>query len=293
MATNTLGGVNATRIAQLTLDALQTVFLPLNAFTTDFSADIKDAGSAVTTRFVTNPSVSNFAATRSSQNATTTARTVTLSNYVGVDLGFSDTEMSFSDIKLSEMFIKPAVTAIFENVMAGVFALVTSSNYSQNTLITAANFNAANVAGLATSLNTAKVPTVNRSLIFSPTYADTLRKDTSITAAYAIGNAETLKSGRVPPIHGFNPYEFNGTIPANSESLAAIALAPQAIAIAARQPAIPRNWAGMVETITEPTSGLTLQFRDFYDGQEQRTQLCLIYGVQIGVTGNLWRIRSA
>lgn len=293
MATNSLSGVNATRISQLTLDALQTTVLPFKAFTTNFSADVADRGSAVSTRFVTNPSVSNFAATRSSQNSTTTSRTVTLSNYVGVDLGFSDTEMSFSDIQLSEMFIKPAVVALFENVMAGVFALVTSANYSSNTLITAANFNAANVAGLATSMNSDKVTTVGRSLIVSPTYADTLRKDTTITPAYAIGSPDFLRNGAMPRLHNFDIYEFNGTIPANSESLAGIALAPQAVCIAARTPATPRNWAGQVMNITDPTSGLTLQWRDWYDGQEQRTQLCLIYGVQIGVTGNLRRIRSA
>ena len=293
MATNTLGGVNATRISQLTLDALQTTVLPFKAFTTDFSPDVATAGSAVTTRFVTNPSVSNFAATRSAQNSTTTARTVTLSSYVGVDLGFGDTEMSFSDVKLQEMFIKPAVVAIFENVMAAALALVTSANYSANTLITAANFNSANVAGLATSLNTSKVTSVGRSIICSPTYADTLRKDSTILPAYAIGDPNFLKNGVIPRLHNFDIHEFNGTIPTNSESLAGIALAPQAIAIAARTPAMPRNWAGQVTNITDPSSGLTLQFRDWYDGQEQRTQLCLIYGVQIGVTDNLRRIRSA
>jgi hypothetical protein len=293
MATNTLGGVNATRISQLTLDALQTTMIPFKAFTTDFSPDIASAGSAVSTRYVTNPSVSNFAATRSSQNSTTTAKTVTLSNYVGVDLGFTDTEMSFSDVKLVEMFIKPAVVAIYENVMAAVLALATSANYSQNTLITAANFNAANIAGLATSLNTAKVSSVGRSVICSPTYADTLRKDSTILPAYAIGDTSFLKGGLIPRLHNFDIYEFNGTIPANGESLAALALAPQGICVAARQPAIPRNWAGQVTSITDPDSGLTLQFRDFYDNQEQRTQLCLIYGVQVGLSTNVWRVRSA
>ena len=293
MATNSLSGVNATRISQLTLDALQTSVIPFSAFTTDFSPDIAERGSAVTTRFVTNPSVSNFAATRASQNSTTTSKTVTLSNYVGVDLGFSDTEMSFSDVKLSEMFIKPAVVALFENVIASVFALCTSANYSQNTLITAANFNAANIAGLATNLNTAKVTSVGRQLIVSPSYMDTIRKDTSITSTYAIGTSDVIQKGIFPTVHNFKLNEFNGTIPTNSESLTGIALAPQAVCVAARVPAMPRNWAGQVLNITDPQSGLTLQWRDWYDGQEQRTQLCLIYGTQVGVAGNLYRIRNA
>lgn len=293
MATNTIAGVNATRISQLTLDALQTSVIAFKSITTNFSPDVAERGSAVTTRYITNPSVSNFAAARSAQNSTITAKTVTLNNYVGVDIGFSDTEMSFSDVQLSEMFIKPAVVALFENVWANLFALVTSANYSQNVLITAANFNSANVAGLATSLNSAKVPTSGRSIVCSPTYADTLRKDTSILPAYAIGDAGFLQNGSMPRLHGFDVQEFNGTIPANSESLAAVALAPQAMLLAARAPAMPRNWAGSVTNVTDPASGLTVQYRDWYDGQEQRTQLCLIYGTQTGVVGNLYRIRSA
>lgn len=292
MATNTLGGVNATRISQLTLQALQTTVLPLTAFTTAFSGDVADRGSAVTTRYVTNPSVSSFATTRSSANSTTTAVTVTLNNYVGVDLGFSDTEMSFTDVQLQELYIRPAVVALFENVMANVLALVTSANYSSNSLITAANFNSTNVAGLCTTQNAAKIPQ-NRHLIISPTYADTLRKDSTILPAYAIGDPNFLRNGQIPRLHGYTIHEFNGTIPNNSESLAGIALAPQAVAIAARVPSTPRNWAGQVTNITDPASGLTIQYRDWYDGQEQRSQFCIIYGTAKGNPANLTRIRSA
>lgn len=292
MATNTLNGVNATRISQLTLDALQTTVLPFSAFTTAFSGDVADRGSAVTTRYVTNPSVSSFATTRSSSNSTTTAVTITLNNYVGVDLGFSDTEMSFTDVQLQELYIRPAIVAIFENVMANVFALVTSANYTLNSLVTAANFSATNVAGLATTLNTNKVP-ANRHIICSPTYADTLRKDSTILPAYAIGDPNFLRNGVIPRLHGFQIHEFNGTIPNNSESLAGIACAPQGVAIAARVPVTPRNWSGQVTNITDPTSGLTIQYRDWYDGQEQRSQFCLIYGTAKGHPTNLLRIRSA
>ena len=292
MATNTLGGVNATRISQLTLDALQTTVLPFSAFTTAFSADVAERGSAVTSRYVTNPSVSSFAAARSSQNSTTTAVTVTLNNYVGVDLGFTDTEMSFTDLQLQELYIRPAIVALFENVMGNVFALATSANYTLNSLITAANFTAANLAGLATTLNTNKVP-ANRHIICSPTYADTLRKDSTILPAYAIGDPNFLKLGIMPMLHGFRIHEFNGTIPNNSEALAGVACAPQAVAIAARVPVTPRNWAGQVTNITDPTSGLTVQYRDWYDGQEQRSQFCIIYGTQKAHPTSLLRIRSS
>lgn len=293
MATNTLNGVNATRISQLTLEALQTTVLPFSAFTTNFSPDIAAAGSAVTTRYVTNPTVQDFSsASRASTNSATTARTITLSKYVGVDLGFTDTEMSFTDVQLMELYVRPAIVSLFENVMANTLSLVTAANFSSNSVITAANFTAANVAGLCQTLNEAKVPQ-DRHIILPPSYAVTAKKDTSIQAAYAYGSPEAIRTGRLPDVYGFQMHEWNGTIPTNSENLAAVALAPQALLLAARAPVTPRNWAGQVTNITDPSSGLTIQFRDWYDGVEQRSQFCLIYGTQIGNPANLHRIKSA
>lgn len=289
---NTVAGVNPARIAKLTLEAVQTELLNLNMFHTDLSADIANSGESVTTRFVSNPSVVDFDAERSAANSSMTARTVTLNNYVGVDLGFTDFEVAKSDIDLLEMYIRPSVVAIFENVIAAGLALVTNANFTTNTVITAANFTADNVAGLQESMTTAKVPTRDRTLLIKPTYAKTLKTDTAVQASYAYGNNQAIRTGVLPEVYGFGINEWNGTIPTNSENLAGIALHKSAILMAARQPSIPSNWYGQVQSITDPTSGLTLQYRDFYDGNVQRRQLCLMYGVQKGTT-NLHRILSA
>jgi hypothetical protein len=295
MATNTIAGVNPTRISGLTIEAMQTYLLPIfGAFTTNFSADLAASGNAVTTRYVTNPTVQDFSdAARASQNSATTARTIELNRYVGVDVGFNDTEQSFSDIDLMNMFIIPAVTAIGENVITNVLTRVTVANFAQNTVIAAANFTAANIAVLAQNLNTAKVPLAPRHIVVPPSYAVKAKTDTAIQAAYAYGSPEAIRTGRLPDIYGFQMHEYNGNIPNNSQNLAGFATAPQGLLLAARQPVLPRNWNGSVTSITEPRSGLTIQWRDFYDDVEQRTQFCVIYGSQIGNPANLWRITSS
>lgn len=295
MATNTIVGVNPTKIAGLTIEAMQTYLLPIfGAFTTDFSSDIADSGDAVTTRYVTNPTVQDFDTTRSSQNSTTTARTITLNRYVGVDLGFKDTERSFSEIDLMNMFIIPAITAIGENVTTNVFTRITAASFSQNTIITAANFTAANLASnVVQVLNEAKVPMAPRHLVIPPSYATKLKTDTAIQAAYAYGGNQTITTGNLPVVYGLTVHEYNGSIPNNSEGLAGFACAPQGLLLATRQPAQPQFWNGRVTAITEPRSGLTIQMREFYDNTEQRTQFCLIYGSQIGNPANLLRIRSS
>ena len=95
----------------------------------------------------------------------------------------------------------------------------------------------------------------------------------------------------MPDVYGYQVHEWNGTIP-TTNNLAAIAFTPQALLLAVRPPALPRNWYGEVRNITDPSTGLTIQFRDYYDGTQQRTEWCFIYGCQIGNPGNLLRITN-
>lgn len=288
---NTLNGVFMTRIAQLTLDALLSKPLPVTTFWTDFSPDISTYGNAVTTRYPNALTVANFASAKTPIDSNSVARTITLDKYVGVPVQFTDTEMSFSDVKLLDMFVKPAINALFENVMATQLALVTVANFSSNNVIAAADFTAANVARVSRIQTALKVP-ANRHLLINPNYAETLKKDTALQASYAYGQGATIRTGEIPEVYGYQVHEWNGTIP-TTNNLAAIAFAPQALLLAVRPPVLPRNWYGEVRNITDPSTGLTIQFRDYYDGTTQRTEWCFIYGCQIGNPGNLTRILTA
>lgn len=291
---NALNGVFVTRISQLTLDALLSTELPVTSFWTDFSSDVATYGNAVTTRYPNALTAQNFASAKTAIDSNTVARTITLSSYVGVPVQFTDTEVSFSDVRLMEMFIKPAVNALFENVMATALANVTVAAYSSNNVIAAADFTAANVARLSRIQTVNKVPLAPRHIICSPTYAETLKKDTAIQAAYAYGNPSMIRTSAWSgnPVYGYEIHEWNGTIP-TTNNLAGIAFAPQALLLAVRPPAMPRNWYGEVRNITDPKTGLTIQFRDYYDGTQQRTEWCFIYGTSVGNPGNLTRILSA
>lgn len=288
---NALNGVFMTRISQLTLDALLSTPLPITTMWTDFSPDVATYGNAVTTRYPNALTVQNFASAKTAIDSNTVSRTITLDKYVGVPVSFTDTEMSFSDVQLMQMFVKPAINALFENVMATQLALVTIANFSSNNICLAADFTAANVARISRIQTALKVPTGPRHIICSPTYAETLKKDTSIQAAYAYGPGNTIKTGVIPEVYGYQVHEWNGTIP-TTNNLAAIAFAPQALLLAIRPPVLPRNWYGEVRNITDPATGLTIQFRDYYDGTSQRTEWCFIYGSQIGNPGNLTRITN-
>lgn len=291
---NTIAGVNPTRIAQLTLTALKAQLLPFSAFTQNFSDEIAVSGDAVVTRFVTLPAVSDFNANKNVGNQTLTARTTTLYHYAGVSIGFTDKENSFSDVSLYEMFIEPAINSLLQNVFTNVTTLIKNATFLTNVIYaTGTAFNANAVAVMCQNLTTANVAMGNRSLILPPLYAQGLKTDPSVQAAYAYGAGNSIRSGVIPNVHGFKVYETGMSIPTNSENLVGFGCAPQALLLATRTPQLPRNWAGTTMNVTDPDTGLTVQMRDWYDGTTQRTEFCLIYGAQIGIAGNLVAIRTA
>lgn len=295
MATNTIAGVNLTRIAQLSLDALVANRFRLPKIILDISSDAMPTGNAVTTRFPTQVAVQDFDSSKATSNATMTARTVTLNKFSGVSIGFKDTERTFSDINLSTMYIEPTLSAIFEDIFDNVAARVTAANFATNVVSNSASWDADDVADLATTLSTAKVPTRDRSIVLSPAYYGSLVKDSNIQSAYAYGGSEAIRENNIPRLHGFDLIEFTGSIPTNSENLVGWATAPQAMILAARAVVQPpgNTWAGNVADIVDPVSGIPIQIREWYDGTELRYEWATLYGTALGVTGNLVRILSA
>lgn len=294
---NTLNGVNMTVIAQQALDVLQDINIPLGAFTTDFSPEVANEGSAITTRVVTAPTAGDLSGGYAAavQNTTTTAKTVTLGTFEGAVFGYTDSEWSKSSVNLFDQVIQPGVNAVVNGMIDDALALCTTTNYGAASFTGAAStFDADDVADLAQVLTTAKVPRNGRSLIVGPTYYAALAKDNAIQASYAYGGAEAIRENRVPRVHGFDVIEYTD-IPSNSENLVGIACARQGIIIAARTPAIPDMFPGMIENVTDPASGLTLQIRKWYSPDDGRHYLSIgaIWGVAVGVSGNLKLLASA
>ena len=83
-------------------------------------------------------------------------------------------------------------------------------------------------------------------------------------------------------------------IPDNSENLEGFVCGKEALIIAARQPALPENWAGAVESVQDPDTGITIQLRNWYEAKDgaQFLTATLMYGVAAG-TDSLKRILSA
>ena len=293
---NTLGGINLAQISEQALDYLSTQFHPLRAFARDFSTDISGAGESVTTRVPSSMTAVDLSSGYTAQDVTSTAVTVTLNKFKGHSAAYTDMEVSKAGNFdwLSSQFLAPALEVTLDAVMDDLLALVLNANFSSNEVITAANFDADEVADLAADLTTAKCPKTERALILPPSYYSSIQKDSIIQDSSSFGASDAVQENAAQRVHGFNLYEYTG-IPANSENLAAIALHPSALCLAARTPAAPTDGSVQVSDIVDPSTGLPIQLRTFYDNVAGKHYLTMgvLYGVAVGNGAALKRIKSA
>jgi len=292
---NTIAGANLAEIAQESLAGLSSLFAPLSALTTDFSADVQGAGESVTTRYPTKPTAADMSAGIKSASADVamTAATVTLNQHYGFTYGFTDVERSKSSINLNNLFIEPALQALGDKVFGDVWNLITSGTFGTVETITAANFDRDDLADLSATLTeTKKAPQAGRSIFMNPTYYASLVK--SMNSAEFPGITEQKEEGIVPRVAKLDVYETD-LADANGENLAAFAFQRNALLMAGRSVDTElAEQAGIeVENVVIPGLGLPVQFRRFYDNDGILYYNCnLLYGVAAGVDYGV-RVKSA
>lgn len=292
-----LNGVNLTAIAQKSLDALVPKLFPLKAFTLDFSDEIATKGAAVTTRVATAPTDADLS-TGYFGNAvagTTSAVTVTLSDFRGFVYKFTDAEWAKSSINLYDLFIKPGINAIAGGMLNRALNLVTVANFGAAVYTgPAVGFDEDKLADCGTALTDAYVPKDERSLICNTALYNALLKRDAVKLAYAYGGSEAIRQGYIPNLQGFRVIEY-AALPSNSENLIGVACAPQGIAIAARSPGHPENFVGDIVEVKDPETGFTLQLRHWYSADNGCYCMSMVSlnGSSKAVTANLKRLVSA
>lgn len=298
---NSIGGINLTLIAQDSLTTLLAEFPLISKFSTNFGGEIATRGETVVTRLASKVnSVTDIGANGYSvTNVTSTERRIELTNHKGFVMGFSDGEVAKGGYDvLRRTFIRPAAHAVSKAVLDDIFALVTETNFPEVTPYgqtiydgTVAAFDADAVANISQGLTDRDVPQQDRILIVKPALYTALAKDNAISAQYASGTNAPLTENLLPRIHGFEVNQYSA-FPATITNLKGIACNPESFLIATRQPAVPSNWYGNVASATDEKSGLTVQVREWYDGDAglQKLSMSILYGVAVGNAPTLGKI---
>lgn len=293
---NTIAGVNLAKVAQDSLPALTDLFAPLNALTTDFSADIKDSGDSITTRIPTNVVASDMTGgyQTGAQDVVMVAKTVTLDQFPGFTYGFTDLERSKSEIDLLRLFIEPALEAVGEAVFEYVWGLVTAANFASTEVLTALNFDRSDIADFGATLTIAKAQRGGRSVLMNPSYYASIVK--SLNAADWPGPSELKSEAIAPRVAKFDLYETT-LADANGENLAAFALQKNALIFAGRTLIADEMTAKAgvdVETVMVPGLGLPVQFRKWYNPDGKLFyNMNVLFGASVAVGTAGHRITSA
>lgn len=291
---NTIAGVNLAAIAEESLPHLTTCFAPLKGIITDFSAEIKDKGESVTTRYPTKPTAADLSAGYNATDVVMTAVTVSLDTFFGFVYAFTDVERSKSSIMLQDLFINPAVECLGDKVFGDLWNLVTIANFANATIISAPNFDRTDLADLSANLTqTLKAPKQGRTLWSAPSYHAGLVK--SLFAAEFPGQSEDKAEGSVPRTCKFDAYESD-LMDNNAQNLGAFAFHRSALCMAGRSvDATGAREAGVeVEDVQVPGLNIPVQFRRWYEPTQGKLYVSvgLLYGVKKG-TAMGWRITSA
>ena len=294
---NTLVNVNIDKLAERSLTYLAKNGIRLNDFSLNLGGGVKERGESVKTRLAGSLSTQNMASSKTPGNAGLTAVDVTLNQYQGVVIGFTDLERSYTDRALDEEFVMPALEALQDKVVSDVLALATTANgfNTYQTTSTVANFSADVCASAARVLSENKVPHAGRVAILSPALIEQLVTDGAIQNAAAFGDNQAVLENKVPKVHGFGIREYTGTIPSNSQNMVGLFAHPEAFAIAAREIAEPEpgTWYGQVRSLVDPVSGLPFQIRKYYNGTQQVVEWSILYGVSVGQAKAASRIVTA
>jgi hypothetical protein len=290
---NNLNGFLAV-YAQKSLDQLIAKAPLLSAFTTDFSDAIVDGGTSVTTRLANSTYTANDTDANGyiAQDASSSAVTVTLKQ--------RDNTVSFSELQWATMtptvlqntILPGLVGGLVNSISQDAMALITSGSYATSVVSPAASFSGSKVANIAQTLSTANVDIEGRSLIVLPTLYETFVN--TVSAAYNLGTSDLIQGYRTSKAYGFSIFEYSG-VPANDQNLVGFATSKAAIAIAMRAPIVSDNTNILSQNAVDPSTGMSIQVRIWHDATKGRHFLSVvsIYGVSVGNTGALVRIKSA
>ena len=297
---NTLAGINLQVVAQDSLTTLLAEFPLIQKFTTNFSGEIANRGESVTTRIAKTVTAGDVGTSGYTvTDVESEAKTITLNKHKAFVMGFGDGEVAKGGYDvLRRTFMRPAAHSVAKAVLADIFALTTAANFDSVGTSgvgyngTAAAFDADAVADLAQHLTDKDNPMDGRIVIVKPSLFTALSKDVDIKAQYASGTNAPLTENLLPRIHGFEINQYSALPDAGVTNQKGIFCTPEALLIATRLPATPTNWYGNVATATDEASGLSIQLREWYDGDagQQKIAMTILYGVAVGNKDALGRI---
>jgi len=283
--------LNDKLIAETALSAFTADLDSLAAFSTSYSSEVVRKGATVEVPLIGALTATTFADSYEADGGTLGTVSVTVGTHKIVTVSMSDTEWSKSSAADIMKFAINQGKAVAQSVLESVYSLfvTTASSAAQYsaTLTNLSAFTITNARSLRKALADEKVPRTNRSLFLNETLYDSLLGQSGLLDASQFGARDAIVEGRVPRIVGMNVYE-SIVLPTNSISLSALAVHPNAAAVAIRalESQAPSEYLA-TQVVTDPESGISLGYRRHYNpgtGKHYVSFEC-VFGAARAITG--------
>lgn len=278
-------------VVQRTLELLKFEFPMLSRITTDFSGENAYFNQEINTRIVSVPSVVAYHTTNGyvATSTTTTDVPVTIDTHSSVPITFNANVLASTARQLFGEQLPAMHYALGKAMVDALLALIVAGTYT-NTAVTEAevDFDRGTVIDLGTSLTTAGVPMMGRTLLLNSAYYGKLLEDTVIANLGASQQAGIITGNRLPQVHGFDVIEVPN-LPSTG-NLTGFAHSKSALVIAARVPNDPSTvlpgvtGGGVTRVITNPDTGLSVLMIQNVDLRLGHASVILawMYGVAAG-----------
>jgi hypothetical protein len=283
--------LNDKLIAQAALESFTADLEPLSIFTTSYSNEVVRRGASVEVPLIANLTATTFADSYEGDGGTMNKVTINVDTHKIVTVSLSDTEYSKSSVAEITKFATQQGRALAQSVLTSFYNLfVTTAGSAAQfsaSLTNLSAFTITNARALRKALSDEKVPLVGRSLILNTALYDSLLSQSGLLDASAFGSRDAIAEGRVPRILGMAAFE-SLILPSNSITLAAMAVHPNAAAIAVRalEPQAPSEYLAAT-VVNDPQSGLTLGYRRHYNPSSGKHFVSFecVFGASRAITG--------
>jgi len=280
---NTLGTISAAIVAQEALTKLEAQFPLLTKVTSNFGADNIGYGSTINTRILSDVTAQDYDATNGyvPYAATGSNVSVTINKHKHATVAFNDQENSVG-VDWVGNFSDAIADGLGNAMVDDLFALVTTSNFSNATTVTSVAFDRTSIIKANGALSTRKIAKANRYAVVNPTYYAALAEDSSLANQAFYAKSNLAETGIVPFVGGCEIIE--SSVPTNSQGLVGLVYHPSALVIATRVPSVPETSLGEVTVVSSPKLGVSVQVRKFYDIAKGQTVISanIMYGVAVG-----------
>jgi hypothetical protein len=253
--------------AQEALQAFVAGLTPLNAFAKDFSSAAAQRGNAIYVPRVDAVTATTFNQSYTGSGGTINTITVNLDQHRITTVDLTDVQQLNSSAAVITNMARQQGKTLAKQVTQDIWRLLTIPNFGAAVVTTAAaNWTKTQVRAMRKALMESDVDMSMASLIADVDVYDALLGDSNITQAFQYGGSEAIREGRIPRLFGMNLYETN-ILPSLTTTIGAFIVHPDSIAIAMRQfsSVVPSSAYEAFETVTDPESGITMQYRRLYD----------------------------